>query len=342
MIAHTKPDGTVVYPDLSDLRKKSAFCRALADIRQVKVENGSGATGRIVELRTPSGLSADIALDRGGDLMRLNWRGHELGWHGAVGAPAPWPTPDTEDGLGFLRGFDGFLVTCGLDHHGIPTRTDASDFAYPLRGNQQHPLHGRIATCRADLHRAEIDWDHRQEVVVNLAVRQATLFGETLQLERSYRIPLFEPRVILHDRVSNCGYRPTRHGVLYHFNIGYPLLDKSSRLIGRNWRLENRLDNGAAVPTDDHVEIVECGPSPRTELGSCEIGIRNPDLGVTLNLRFDAEALPHTALWRAFRSGIFALGLEPQTDLTGSSGLQPSLAPCETRDYKIEIIASEA
>ncbi len=327
------PTSDRIDHNLAALRRRTALLQGLAGTRIVRVEDGPGASGRLVEIRTPSGLSLDVALDRGGDIVRVNWRGDEMGWHSAVGAPAPWPDLDAENGLGFLRGFDGFLVTCGLDHHGAPSETDASAFNYPLRQTNVHPLHGRIMIARASLLQNTIDWD-AGTITVRTVVRQASVFGEVLELDRTLTVGLWEPRLRLADRVTNHGFQPTRHGLLYHVNIGYPLLDVASRLVGERWALRDRLDARGAVPTDDDVEIVDVGPSPAADPdGRSTIGILNPSLGVRLRLRFDAATLPKTALWQAFQSGVFALGLEPQTDLDAGSPLTGGKA----RAYGLEV-----
>ena len=320
---------------LSDLRRKTADLRGLADLRLVVVSDGPGAGGRLLQARTPSGLAIDIALDRGADLLRLSFRGHEIGWHSPVHAPHPWPPTDLEQGLGFLRGFDGFLVTCGLDHHGVAAETSADAFRYPLRKIQVHPLHGRIAAAKATLRRAAIDWDDEGIIVVEARLRQASVFGEVLDMERRYAISLDAPRLQLTDRVVNRGYRPTRHGMLYHFNIGYPMLDCGARLTGAGWPLAQCLDDGSAQPADDHVEIVDVGCSPAAAAdGLSAIGLENRDLGIGLRLRYDPVALPVTALWRAFQSGIFALGLEPQTKFA-------TLQAQEDRSYQLDVEIEE-
>lgn len=314
-----------------ELRRRSPLLRGLAETRVVRVEDGPGAGGRLLQVRTPSTLALDVALDRGGDVLRLAWRGVELGWHSAAGAPAPWPPLEDDWGLGFLRGFDGFLVTCGLDHHGLPAQTDAAAFRYPPREHSVHPLHGRIMAARAELLRREVDWEAGRVEIRTLA-RQVSVFGEALELDRRLSVGLHEPRLVIDDVVTNRGFRPTRHGILYHVNLGHPLLGEGSRLVGEGWALRDRLDGGAA-PEDDHVEVVEAVPSP--PMG---IGLENPTLGVRLTLRYDAEALPVTALWRAFQSGVFALGLEPQTDLAAD----PPLGPGEARRYALEVQLADA
>ena len=319
-----------------DLRRHSPLLRALAETRIVRVEDGPGAGGRILEIHTDAGLAVDVALDRGGDVARLAWRGREMGWHSAAGLPAPWPDAEAEHGLGLLRGFDGFLVTCGLDHHGMPAETDAAAFAYPPRKVLVHPLHGRIMTARAEVLRREVDREAGR-VEIRLLARQAAVFGEVLELDRRLSVGIAEPRLRIEDVVTNRGHRPTRHGLLYHVNLGWPRLDREARLTGPGWPLRDRLDRDPPEPADDHVEIVDSAASPEPGAdGLAEIGLRNPAIGARLALRYDPATLPVTALWRAFQSGVFALGLEPQTDLAA-----PPLEAGEERRYGLEVVLSD-
>nr|WP_281411124.1 hypothetical protein [Rhizobium leguminosarum] len=45
-------------------------------------------------------------------------------------------------------------------------------------------------------------------------------------------------------------------------------------------------------------------------------------------MSYSQAALPKLAIWRAYQSGVFALGVEPRTDLRPTTGalLQPSQA----------------
>ena len=316
----------------TDIFRHTALGQGLADIRQVTIADGPGAGGRLIEVRTPTGLYADIALDRGGDLLRLSYKGAEIGWHSNTRAPCPWPDSEAEHGLGFLRGFDGFMVTCGLDHHGVPAETSAEALLYPLRDNNVHPLHGRIAAQKAEVIEKQVDWD-AGVITIKLRVQQASVFGENLELLRTYRFSLSRAEITIADRVTNRGFRPVRHGILYHFNAGYPFLNAESRLIGDDWTLRNQLDTGGAVPSDDHVEVVQAVAAPQDG----HIGLTNGGAHA-LSIQFDPEALPVTALWQAFQSGTFALGLEPQTDLTDET--QSRLVAGEQRDYYLTVSIS--
>ncbi len=318
----------------TDIFRHTAFGRGLADVRQVIISDGPGAGGRLIEVRTPSGLCADIALDRGGDLLRLSYKGSEIGWHSNTRAPCTWPDSEAEHGLGFMRGFDGFMVTCGLDHHGVPSETPADAFLYPLRDTNVHPLHGRIAAQKAEVLEKQIDWAS-DVISAKLRIQQASVFGENLELLRTYKVSLTEAKITIDDCVTNRGYRPVRHGLLYHFNAGYPFLNAQSRLTGDSWAFRDQLDEKGAVPSDDHVEVVQTCAAPQDGL----FGLTNGS-GRTLLIQFDPKALPVTALWQAFQSGTFALGLEPQTDLTDEA--QSNLVAGEQRCYRLAVSVSEA
>jgi hypothetical protein len=318
----------MIKADETDLRRRSVLLRALAEMRLVMLADGPAAGSRLVEVRTPHGLTADIALDRGGDLFRLNWRGTEIGWRSAADGAAPWPVLDTEEGLGFLRGFDGFLVTCGLDHHGVATSTPANAFHYPLRKQNHHPLHGRIMASRAELVEKSVDW-HADEMRLRLILRQASVFGEVLELHRLWTFRLDRPEIRLDDQVINRGFRPTRHGILYHINLGHPFLAPDLRLQANSWPPAEQLTADIIRPQDDHVEKVDAAPSP----ADGRVTLRNSTLGFGLGLAYDPNALPVTALWRAFQSGTFALAVEPQTSFTDPASA--TLASGESRSYRL-------
>lgn len=93
----------------------------------------------------------------------------------------PWPpnSVDAEDGIGFYRNLDGFLVTCGLDHIGGGRRGDASHFIHKHRKEVFNPLDGRISSQRALISGYGIDWDREIPVIwADAVVRQSSIFGE--------------------------------------------------------------------------------------------------------------------------------------------------------------------
>jgi hypothetical protein len=50
--------------------------------------------------------------------------------------------------------------------------------------------------------------------------------GENLVLERRIEVEVGTDTVNFHDRVRNLGFYPTPHALLYHINLGWPVVDK--------------------------------------------------------------------------------------------------------------------
>ena len=316
--------------DVPELRRRSANLAGLARNELVECLDGPARGQRRLEIDTPSGLSATLVVDRALDVLSLRLAGENVGWRGASGARHPVPDPEGERGLALMRSFDGLLVTCGLDHTGLPTVHDADYLKYPPRARTVHPLHGRLASSPVTLTGYGIDAAGTGCAWASAEVRQAGVFTEVLVLRRRVEIELGRPVLRVRDEVANEGFRPVPHQLLYHVNLGYPLLDAESRLTGEGWELAHLLDDAPAVPSDDHAELVDVGATP-----DGEFGLANAATGLRCALRTDAARLPVTAVWRAFQSGVFALGIEPQTG--GGDEPLATLAPGERRTYRLDV-----
>ncbi len=61
-------------------------------------------------------------------------------------------------------------------------------------------------------------------------MREVSALGRDLRLKRRISMTLGQPVLTIHDRVENHGYETTPHMLLYHFNLGFPLLSPQSHL----------------------------------------------------------------------------------------------------------------
>ena len=77
----------------------------------------------------------------------------------------------------------------------------------------------------------DADWDGDDYVLrARGRMKQVSFHGEHLQLTREITAKLGENRFAIHDVVENLAGRPEAHMILYHFNVGFPLLDEGSLL----------------------------------------------------------------------------------------------------------------
>ena len=124
------------------------------------------------------------------------------------------------------------LVTCGLDTFGRPNRD----------GDEEYGLHGRISNTPARSVNYSAAWvgdEYRLEV--SGEVRQTRVFGENLVMRRRISTALGSNRIRVEDVVTNEGFSPQRHMILYHVNAGFPLLSEKARL---------KFDVSATIPSD--------------------------------------------------------------------------------------------
>jgi hypothetical protein len=297
-----------------ELRRRTVDGRGVADIRLLQVEDGPGRGQRILLARNAAGIGFEIAVDRGFDIASATWRGVNIGWNSANGSPWPPNSVDAEDGIGFYRNFDGFVVTCGLDHIGGARRSDARHYMHKHRKDVFHPLHGRISSQRATISGYGINWrDQTPAIWAEGTVRQSSVFGENLVLQRRVHIGVFGHTIHIDDVVENRGFRPTPHAILYHINFGYPFVDETIEMAGDvSTELAAAFNAEDKTPRDDFVDNFQempiiGGPAMAT------VELRNPFLlgGTRARLEFERNMLPNFGVWRAFQSGVYAFALEP-------------------------------
>jgi len=327
-----------VNPDYAD---RIADISQVADIALYGAEDGVARGARFLIGRTLSGLNFRIAVDRGFDLADFDFRGISLGWRGTQGFPAPaLHAPDGEDGLAFVRAFSGFLITCGWDHYG-PARTGPQDhFAYALKTEAKYPLHGRATFIPASNISYGVDLDAADGpcVFAEAILRQTAMFGEQIEVRRRYTFGIEQPVVHLTDRVSNIGRKRTPHRVLYHVNLGYPLVDDGTIISG--------------LPVDPRMPAI-CQP---LELEGTEqfrvinrsecddtITLHQPRLegGLTFGLAMRSSNFSHVIEWYNRYPGMNVIGIEPASaamPAVSTAPFEPDawLEPGSSETYRLE------
>ncbi|WP_321936329.1 aldose 1-epimerase family protein [Paraburkholderia sp. J8-2] len=329
-------------------RKRTVDGRGIADIRLLQVEDGPGRGQRLLFVRNATGIGLEIAVDRGFDISAVTWRGVNIGWNSANGMPWPPHSVDAEDGVGLYRNLDGFLVTCGLDHIGGARRDDGGRYIHKHRKEVFHPLHGRISSQRALLCGYGIDW-HADEPVIwaEGVIRQSAVFGENLVLKRRITLSVHGGMIHVSDTVQNQGFRPTPHAILYHINFGYPFLDEATQIAGDLCSETTALFNAEDKrPRDDFVDYYQ-GVPVTTGKPTATIEVRNGTVlgGLRARISYRRSQLPVFGIWRAFQSGIYALGLEPARPFDPQANANDSsmtLEGGESRQYAITLELGDA
>ncbi|HET6469901.1 MAG TPA: DUF4432 family protein, partial [Geminicoccaceae bacterium] len=273
------------------------------------------------------GLAFWVLVDRSLDIGTLSWRGIPCAWQGPNGFRAPWlHDAEAEQGQGFLRSFGGLLVTCGLGH----TRQPA----------EGRPLHGRLPFTPARLTGYGEVWDtDAPHLFCEGEVVDAVAGGERWVLARRIEAPIGGSSIRIVDRVRNAAFAPRPQPILYHFNLGFPLVAPESRVALDDRPLDLDLASlGRAEPAR-----VTCRRAAAAAGWSrCEVRSRH----ATLAIGFDTTTLPWLQTWLDPAPGMHVLGIEPCNSDRAADGrnvAEPALdlAPGAGRIYRLEIALAE-
>jgi hypothetical protein len=311
-----------------ELAARTGAMAQAAGVELVELADGPERGVRLLQFRTGSGMSFCIAVDRGFDLLSADYRGMPIGWRSPTGPRHPGlASPEESRGWGFLRSFTGLLATCGLDHALAPATSSAGRYIYPGFDEIDHPLHGRISQIPARLVAYGECWEGDAcTLFAEGIVEQTAVFGENLVLTRRIEAAVGGTDITIEDRVENRGFRPTPHMLLYHFNFGWPLLDKGAEFLAPIRAIVHTVHESQAQGTGYRIQ----GP-PRADFceqvyqhdvvagadGMAPAVLINPALGAGgfgVRLDYDRDALPCLIEWQCLQSGLYVLGIEPSTN----------------------------
>ena len=200
----------------------------------------------------------------------------------------------------FLRRFEGgMLYTCGLDSVG---------------GRDGFELHGTLHNIPAEIIRAECN---ENGITVEAIIRDTALFGKNLVLKRKIFTAIGGDSVTLEDTLVNEGYKTEEYCLLYHINVGYPMLDDGVKVIADVESYTPR----TAWAKQNEATMYEMNASTPNQEETCyflnlkkpEITLVNGKIGKKFTVFYSNDTLPHFVEWKSMASGDYALGLEPCT-----------------------------
>jgi Domain of unknown function (DUF4432) len=149
--------------------------------------------------------------------------------------------------------------------------------------------------------------------------------------------------------VTNAGATPCPHMMLYHCNVGFPVVDAGAELVypaGPGTCVSEASDpdyRRLLAPRADFVE--ECyehdmaaGPD-----GLVSAAVINRAAGLGVYQRYRRSQLPHHITWRQLGAGTYVVAMEPSTNRDAgrmdarARGELLHLRPGEERHYELEL-----
>ena len=333
--------------DIQGLRRRIGDVSQLVSTRAARLADGNEDGVRVIEARAAGGLSATILADRGLDLGPVWAAGHQVAWQSTTGAVHPAYFHEAD----WLRSFHGgMLTTCGLQNVGLASEDQGAGYG----------LHGRISNIAARnvAHRV-IEEGGRLVAEVSGEMRETDVFGADLLLRRRITLPLGETVLHIEDEVLNQGHVPAALMILYHVNVGYPVVADGARLITPAAEVFPRDEAARAgmdqrttfpAPQDGFAEHVFRHELQDTDAERVSASVVNPGFeptgGIALSVSWDPRQLPRMWQWRMLGPGMYLTGLEPANcGLAGraaerEAGTLQELEPGESRRSGISIRVS--
>lgn len=310
----------------------------LYGVDEMRLVGGKGDGMHMLYVRNGKGLEFWISADRAADISRVSFKGDNFGYF----SPCGYVSPKYFDcrGAGFLKSFTaGFFTTCGLTAVGTPCLDDGEELG----------LHGTISNtpCENICH-----WTADDGIHIKAVVRDSAMFSHKLILEREYVVSLDKNEISMTDVIKNIGSKDAPLEVLYHCNMGYPLLSENAILdipsqdvAPRNEHSKTGIANWkkSETPQKDYEEM--CFYHKFTS--DTEVSIYNPDIKKGLKISYNADELPCFTQWKMMGEYEYVMGLEPGNCLPDGravmrdKGILEFLKPEQTKTHHIKFIFTE-
>ncbi len=269
-------------------------------VEEHRLVGGKGDGIRLLEVDNGIGLHMTLSIDRALDISRLSLRGINMGYFSPAGYTAPAFYREQK----FLKNFTaGFLTTCGLEAVGSPCVDDGEEL--PLHGTVSNIPAENVCYCQND-----------EEIIIRGEIADQVLFGRKFRLERKITVSLKENVFSVEDLITNEGDKKEPYEVLYHMNMGYPLLDEDS-IVKVNSNSVSPRDDEAAKYMDTWNAMEKPQPQFQERCyyhsidGKGVASIFQPKLKFGLAIEFDSADLDCLTEWKMMGERDYVLGLEP-------------------------------
>ncbi len=187
----------------------------------------------------------------------------------------------------------------------------------------------------------------RKTYIIILTIRDAYLAGHKMLLTREYECPINGNEIIIKDTVENIGSAKAPYMILYHFNMGYPLLTENSVVSINNKGVVPRTECAAkGIDQALMMEKPQAGYKEQCfyyDMLEGKAQISNSDINTKLSINYNVDELPYFTQWKMMGMGEYVLGLEPGNCITDGRNIMREkgelvfLEPGEKKSQKIVI-----
>ncbi|MEM2843767.1 MAG: aldose 1-epimerase family protein, partial [Candidatus Bathyarchaeia archaeon] len=300
-------------------------------------------------------LSFIVVPTRGMGVWKSWFKGVRLGWDSPVKSLVNpnFINLEARGGLGWLEGFNEWIVRCGLESFGEP----GPDVIIDDKGNKKEvmlTLHGKIANIPASIVKAKVGLKPPYELGVSGVVYESSIFGSNLKMETNTTTALKSNSLKIVDIIENLRSILDEMQILYHCNLGPPFLEDGSRFIApikevAPWN--SRSSEGIkefdvfGPPESEFIEQVYFLKLIGNNKGDTLVMLTDKEEAKAVSISFSINELPCFTLWKntnSLEEG-YVVGLEPGTSYPNHKSFERAqnrvikLNPKEKRKFELNI-----
>ncbi len=256
-------------------------------------------------------------------------------------------------GLGWLEGFNEWLVRCGLEYAGLPGK-DSFINTLGETAEMDLTLHGRIANIPASEVEVLIERAPPYRIRVRGRVDERMFFGPKLELWTEIATHPGSARFTLSDHLTNHGSIDQEFQLIYHANYGAPLLEEGARFVAPVARVYPMNEHSARdIAAFDRYQAPRTGFMAQVytlyplagKQGRTTVALHNREASRAVSMSFSVGELPYLTLWKntnSLEEG-YVTGIEPGTGFPNNRSVErqfgrvPRLKPGEARSFHLEV-----
>ena len=298
-------------------------------------------------------LQISIIPARGMGIFDVRSAGVRLGWDSPV-KEIVHPSHinlESRDGLGWLEGFNEWMVRCGLEFAGHPgTDEFINNTGSPATLNLT--LHGKIQNIPASSYEVVIDPAPPYRIRIRGTVYEKFFYGPKLKLVTEISTVPGSDTFQISDQLTNEGAFAQEFQLIYHGNYGSSILEEGATVFcptrsvtPMNDHAAKEIDNWKTYkgPTPGFIEEVYL-LEPQSDGESNTLALlANADRTLATSVRWNLSELPYLTIWKntaALEDG-YVTGIEPATGypfnrkIERKYGRVPMIQPGETRSFTL-------
>jgi hypothetical protein len=299
-------------------------------------------------------LQFTVIPTRGMSIAEVSVEDVRLAWHSPVKeiVHPKFINLQERGGLGWLEGFNEWMVRCGLEFAGHPGKDEFINNVGD-KAEMDLTLHGKIGNIPASEVEVVIERDPPRRIRVRGRVDERMFYGPKLELWTEISTEPGSSSFRIEDTIKSHSAFDQEFQIIYHANYGPPLLESGAKFVGAAKRITPFNAHAAkgvqtfaeyVGPTKGFIEQVYCIEPFADRSGKTTIMLHNANASKAVTMTYAIEQLPFLTLWKntnAEEEG-YVTGLEPGTGypynrrIERKFGRVPKLKPGETRAFAID------